>query len=888
MSREVFHARLAGSPEGPDYLRTGDLGAVVDGELYVVGRIKEMVIVRGRNHYAQDLEECANAADALFGNDRTIAFSVEGETGEALVLVHEVTRSGLRQLDAGGVGQAVRRALLEALELDLSAIIFVKPASLPRTTSGKLQRGRARQLFLANELSEVARWEGPAGAGLIGAVEADVPAGALREWRAEDVELWLRQQIGAAIGAPPAQVPLDAGFAELGLDSLRAIQLVSQLGETLGVHIDASELYDTPTIADLARRLSGQGAARPARKYGPTQGSEDDRVAIVGMACRFPGAARSAEAFWSLLSGGRSGIGDVLGRWRVSAADEGDAAVRGSVERGGFIEEIDRFDAGFFQIAPVEASKMDPQQRLVLEASWAALEDAGLDPRQLAGTTAGVFLGISTSDYAQILAQLGPGEADLYTGIGSAQSVAAGRVSYVLGLQGPAVAVDTACSSSLVALHQAATALVRGEVDLALTGGVNAILTPDLSLAFARARMLSPDGLCKTFDASADGYVRGEGCGIVVLKRLSDAERDGDRILAVIRGSAVNQDGASAGLTVPNGPAQQRVIGEALERAGVLPHEVDYLEAHGTGTALGDPIEVRAAAAAYGVGRDASHPLLIGSVKTNIGHLEAAAGIAGLIKAVLSLQHGVIPKHLNFVTPSPRIDWSGLPVKVTSEATPLPAGLGRPWRIGVSSFGFSGTNAHVVLESYGPRAVAGGEVQPGGMPAGEMAAVASPRRVRVVALSGKTSGALSTLGQRWGQWLLGRQGDALAETKLRELLSDAAFTAGVGRSHFNHRAAIAFTGPDELASGLAALVGADEVACAEGRVAGVQTGVRNPSAGVARIGFLFTGQGSQWAGMGATLYESEPVFRSVLDRCEAVVLNLRGVSLLDVMFGRDC
>ncbi|MEI7601949.1 MAG: type I polyketide synthase, partial [Aestuariivirga sp.] len=315
----------------------------------------------------------------------------------------------------------------------------------------------------------------------------------------------------------------------------------------------------------------------------------------------------------------------------------------------------------------------------------------------------------------------------------------------------------------------------------------------------------------------------------------------------------------------------QRVIGEALERAGVLPHEVDYLEAHGTGTALGDPIEVRAAAAAYGVGRSAEHPLLIGSVKTNIGHLEAAAGIAGLIKAVLSLQHGMIPKHLNFLTPSPRIDWANLPVKVTSEATALPAGLDRPWRIGVSSFGFSGTNAHVIVESYARSRPA----------AGAAPSDCEPRLARVLLLSGRTSGALAALAVRWRDWLAGQEPENVA------VLADAVFTAGVGRSHFNHRGAIVFRDAEELGAGLAALSCADEAACVEGHVAGVVTGVRHPSAGAARIGFLFTGQGSQWAGMGHLLYEREPVFRSVLERCEAVVRAERGVSLLDVMFGRE-
>lgn len=606
----------------------------------------------------------------------------------------------------------------------------------------------------------------------------------------------------------------------------------------------------------------------------------NSQIAVIGLSCRFPGAV-DVDAYWRLLSEGGDGVGEGGGdRWDIDSYYDADPDALGKVytRRAGLLTNIAGFDPSFFSISPREALSIDPQQRLVLEASWHALENAGISVNAVRDSRTGVYIGVGPNEYGNLDRSNDATLINGYSATGSHISVIAGRVSYALGLQGPAVAIDTACSSSLVAIDHACDALRLGKADLVLAGGVNTVLSISGMLATCRARMLSPDGLCKTFDATADGYVRGEGCGMVVLKRLADAERDGDQILAVIRGSAVNQDGASAGLTVPNGPAQQRVIGEALERAGVQPHEVDYLEAHGTGTALGDPIEVRAAAEAYGVGRSAERPLLIGSVKTNIGHLEAAAGIAGLIKAVLALKHGVVPKHLNFVTPSPRINWADLPVKVTSEATPLPAGLNRPWRIGVSSFGFSGTNAHVVLESYERAAVAAGGEQPRGV---------GPRRVRVLALSGKASGVLPELAARWGHWLAAQQSGGLTEEALAQLLADASFTAGVGRNHFNHRAAITFTGSDELAAGFAALAAADEAACAAGRVAGVVTGVRHPSVGAARIGFLFTGQGSQWPGMGLTLYESEPVFRAILERCEAVALEVRGVSLLDVIFARE-
>ena len=665
------------------------------------------------------------------------------------------------------------------------------------------------------------------------------------------------------------QVQNGQGFAQLGLDFLGAIRLVSRLSEKLGVHIDASELYDTPTIDALALLLSGEKPTN-MRRAPASRGHVDEPIAIIGMACRFPGERQDLAGFWDLMSQGRDAISLADGRSSFDAlgAQLPDETVQ-TVCRGGFVSDIDRFDAAFFQIAPVEAIGMDPQQRMVLEVAWSALEHAGLDPKELRGRPVGVFIGISVSDYSHLLSAEGLEGANLYAGAGNASSVAAGRLSYVLG----------------------------GEAEMALAGAVNAILRPDVSVAFARARMLSPDGRCKTFDASADGYVRGEGCGVVVLKRLSDAERDGDPILAVIKGSAVNQDGASAGLTVPSGPAQQRAIAEALDRAGLLPEEIDYLEAHGTGTALGDPIEMRAVAAAYGVGRPADRPLLVGSVKTNIGHLESASGMAGLIKAVLSLRHGLVPKHLNFSTPSPHIDWAHLPVRVASEPTKLPESLNRPWRAGVSAFAFCGTNAHVILENYGQQegsglAFLGARRQIAPRLPKELLGYATgdekllPRPVRVLPLSGKTAGALRDLAGRWRDWLATqRDGTGANSTALRERLSDGAYTAGVGRSHFAHRAAVVFGETEQLETRLAALAEADDEALAADGISGVATCERR-STGLARIGFLYTGQGSQWIGMGCGLYETEPVFRAVLDRCETVVLALRGASLLDVMFGR--
>ena len=582
------------------------------------------------------------------------------------------------------------------------------------------------------------------------------------------------------------------------------------------------------------------------------------RIAVVGMSCRFPGAGSVAE-FRRSLAAGRDAVTRGPRHARGPTPDRALAA---------YLERVDRLDAGFFRIAPVEAEVMDPQQRLLLEVSWEALEDAGLDPGK--ERRGGVYVGIGSADYQALLQGVEPG---VHTLTGTSFAAASGRIAFTLGWTGPAIAVDTACSSSLVAIHQAIAGLQRGEADVALAGGVNVILDPRAVPAFQEAGVLARDGRCKTFDAAADGFVRGEGCGMLVLKRLGDAERDGDRILGVLLGSAVNQDGASAGLTAPNGPAQEEVIREALRRAGTPPASVDYLEAHGTGTELGDPIEAQAAGAVYGEGREPGRPLLIGSVKTNIGHLEAAAGVAGLMKVLLALQDGVIPRHLHFDTPNPRIPWDSLSLSVTSDETAWPKVTGRPRRAAVSSFSISGTNAHVVLQQYPPEPAPSVFVE---VPASgdgprrpELGDVdLAPRARRVLPLSARSGKALRELAGRYREWL--GPAEAASGKDAAERLADAAWTAGTGRSHFAARAGLVFGSAGELSEQLRALEDGGRRAAA-------------PAGG--GVAFLFTGQGSPWAGMGRALYEREPRAREVLDRCEEAFRAERGESLLPVMFG---
>lgn len=570
--------------------------------------------------------------------------------------------------------------------------------------------------------------------------------------------------------------------------------------------------------------------------------AKNEPIAIIGMSCRFPGGANSPEAFWQLLQNGEDAIREVPPeRWNVA-----DYAEANAIWYGGFLDDIDRFDPQFFGISPREAVNIDPQQRLVLEVAWEALENAGIAPDRLANSLTGVFIGITTNDYAQLVKQSSGLDMDVYSATGTALNAAPGRLAYTLGLQGPCAAVDTACSSSLVALHLACQSLRSRESNMAIAGGVNATLVPENFVCFAGWGMMAPDGRCKTFDARADGFVRGEGCGIIILKRLSDALADGDPILAVVRGSAVNQDGRSSGLTVPNGPAQQAVIRQALVNAGVKPAEVSYIEAHGTGTSLGDPIEVEAIGAALGDGRG-DRALMIGSVKTNIGHLESASGIAGLIKVVLSMQHGELPPHLHLQERSPRIPWPNFPIVIPGERTPWTA---QPRLAGVSSFGFSGTNAHVVLEEA---------------PVRESASGGTERPAHILTLAARGETALRQLAGRYADYLA-----APASS-----LPDAAYTANTGRARLSHRLAVASETPEEAREALSLFASGQE---APELVSGQAAGGRP------KVAFLFTGQGAQYVGMGRELYDTQPTFRAALDECDRLLRPHLERPLLSVIY----
>lgn len=578
-------------------------------------------------------------------------------------------------------------------------------------------------------------------------------------------------------------------------------------------------------------------------------------IAIIGIGCRFPGA-NHPEAFWQLLQGGIDAIVEVPhDRWHVDEFYDPEPATPGKMNTryGGFIQQVDQFDPGFFGISPREAERMDPQQRLVLEVAWEALENAAIVPANLSGSQTGVFIGIGNYDFGILLSHQTLTDVSAYDGTGNSLGIAANRLSYLLNLRGPSLAIETACSSSLVATHLACRSLQTGESDLGIVGAVSLMLSPAQTITYSQARMMSTDGRCKTFDASADGYVRGEGCGIAILKRLSDAIRDGDPIQAVIRGSAINQDGLSNGLTAPNGPSQQAVIRQALQNAGVEPAQISYVEAHGTGTSLGDPIEVKSLKAVLSPGRSEEQPCWIGSVKTNIGHLEAAAGMAGLLKVVLSLQHQKIPPHLHLKQLNPYISLEGTPFAIPTELQPWNSSADCRFA-GISSFGFGGTNSHLILEEA--------PVQP--------ITSAPERPLHLLTLSAKTETALQEMAQQYAQFLTQHPENSLA---------DVCSTTNTGRSQFEHRLAIIAKSTAQVCQQLREFAAQ---AVTSSLVSGqVQNSKRQ------KIAFLFTGQGSQYVGMGRELYDTQPVFRQTIDQCDHLLRPYLETSLLEVLYPTD-
>ncbi|WP_149536556.1 non-ribosomal peptide synthetase/type I polyketide synthase [Siccirubricoccus phaeus] len=830
LTAETFRAALL-AEDGTEcgrYLRTGDLGFVLGGRLCVTGRTKDAIILRGECHYPADVEHTVEGLDPRLVPQGAVCFGVETPAGEGAVLLLEAARATPE--DDARLIEAVRAAVAAGHGFTPHAVGLMRHGMLRRTTSGKIRRVEMRRAWLADEIPLLAerRWSAEAPPPPPPAMTEDLQARLRRAGPAQR-RLLLLDAIGAAVlpllgRAPGERLPEEAGFFDLGLDSVSAVEVAATLQARLGLPLPELAAFENPTIGRLADHLlsllAQQDAAAPVPAAPRVPG--DEPIAVIGMGCRFPGGAlgdrRSPDEFLDILLEGSPAI-------RAETRD-------GTRREGHLLEAIEGFDAAFFRLSPREAASLDPQHRLVLETAWHALEDAGIPHDRLKGSATGIYLGITAGEYGMLPFAAGDAAAfDAHYGTGNAPAAAAGRLAHLLGLEGEAVAVDTACSSSLAALHFACRSLRAGDTDLVLAGGVQVLLAPEVEGALRRAGMLAADGRCKTFDADADGYARGEGCGVLVLRRLADAQQDGARIHAVIAGTALRQEGPRSGLTVPDQAARLALMQGGLRRAGWRPEEIDYVELHGTGTRLGDPIEFRSLASLHaGVARQA--PLLLGTAKTAIGHLEAAAGIAGMIRTVAALRRGVVPPHpLRRLNPA--IDLARIPAALPERAVPWPR-LGRQRRAAVVSFGFSGTIAQALVE----------EAPPAAAPAAE-----APPPWLMLPVSARSAAAFAQLRDAWEARIAVGDAAALCRGAARQ------------RPHLAWRGCAHGVDPAALLDSLRSLKPME-------------------AAAAPRIGLLFTGQGAQYPGMAQGLLESSPAFRAALEEADGALRPWLGRSVI--------
>lgn len=821
----TFGAYLAQGENNQPFMRSGDLGFIHQGDVFITGRIKDLIIVGGENYYPQDAEWAIEHAHPAFKPSCCAVFSVQRGGEEKVVVVQELIRH-FNQYSFDDMVESIRRSVGTSFELPVEAIVLIKPGTTSKTSSGKIQRAASKAAFLEGTLHALHSWDRASVLPEQPEISTASPLNTMQGY--------LIARIAEITSVANKSIDLKRPFADYGLHSIDAMQISEELTARFGLTISPTAFYDHPSIELLVAHLQQLNSGKQTNASHDTAHTQiaDNTPVIVGLACRFPGASE-ASAYWQLLQEGTNAI---------SARTTRDGCLR----YGGFLDNIDAFDNAFFSITPREAACLDPQQRIALETTWHALEDAGILPDALRGSQTGVFFGASSFDYGVL--QLTEGQADAYTCQGSVLAVLANRISYQMDLCGPSFVVDTACSSALTALHLGARSLRDGESDVALVGAVHFLLAEHWDVALKKAGMLAKDGQCKTFDAAADGYVRGEGCGVVVMKRYADAIKDGNRIYGCVLGTGINQDGRSNGLTAPNGNAQEGLMRRTLKHAGVNPKDVSYVEAHGTGTPLGDPIECGSLAR---VMAERTSPCVIGSVKANIGHLEAASGMAGLIKVLLALRHNSIPQQINMQHLNPLIDL-GQTLSIPSANTPW-ARLEDARRFAVvSAFGFSGTNACAVIADAPVQAPTEHSLPP----------------IQPFVMSARDDAALARLAGKYADYFAHK-----TDAEMPQVL----FAAACQRTGQARKFATVYASRDELIKRLQALNSAEIVD-------------KDRSGGQIRptkIAFVFSGQGIPLQGAGRACFNYSPVFRDALQRCDAILEPILQQTLATILYAEE-